>query len=712
MFGGTPYIRVVTLVDRRRPTRRGCVSPQVHKEEPRTLQFGPFELRMDTGELRRNGIRVKLQGRAFQILQALLERPGEIVTREELQSRLWPGDTFVDFESGLNTAANRLRLTLGDSAENPRFIETIARTGYRFIGSVSVLAPQPARVLVQSEVTSGIRMLAAPRAGWLLAGLLLAVTMAALIWASRQTRVPSFRQITFRRGMLTSARFGPDGQTILYSARWDGRDRQLFLANTVSPESKVLGFKASGLASVSHTGELALFHEQTLSRVPLNGGAPLTVATGIAGADWGPDGQRLAVFHIDGRESVVEYPIGRVLYRTAGWISDLRVSPEGGSVAFLEHPLRSDDAGLVKVVDSRCSAKELSGNWASVGGLAWSPSGKEIWFAAGETGVRRAIYRVSLDGTLRHVASLPGTLMLYDISKTGSVLLGIDRSRLVLAASSGNGASGNGAAERDLSWFDWSHVQDLSADGRLLLFDETGDGGGAEHSVYVRNLEADSAVRLGDGQALGWSPDLQWVLALNAKRPMHLSLLPIGPQAPRTLSGYGLKYNWARYFPDGQRLLVAGNFPGKPLRLFVQDVHGGEHGGEPRPLNPDVYLSMAAISPDGKQIAGMGQDDKTVIVEATGGLPRPLAIPFPAVPVRWSADGKSLFVSAINKWESMKIFRFDLATSQCRLWKEVGPADHVGLAGILGVSISADERTFAYSYMKILSELFVVNGWT
>jgi DNA-binding winged helix-turn-helix (wHTH) protein/Tol biopolymer transport system component len=661
---------------------------------------------MDTGELRRNGIRVKLQGRAFQILQALLERPGEVVTREELQSRLWPGDTFVDFENGLNTAANRLRLTLGDSAENPRFIETIARTGYRFIGTVAVPALRPERALVSSEVPGS--RLWTHRAGWLLAGFLLVVMLAALVWASRQTRVPSFRQITFRRGMLTSARFGPDGQTILYSARWDGRDRQLFLANTVSPESKVLAFKASGLASVSHTGELALVQEETLSRVPLNGGAPLTVATGITGADWGPDGQRLAVYHIDARESVVEYPIGQVLYRTAGWISDLRVSPEGSSVAFLEHPLRADDAGLVKLVDSRGIAKELSGNWASVGGLAWSPSGKEIWFAAGETGVRRAVYRVALDGTLRHVASLPGALTLYDISKTGSVLLGIDRSRLVLAVSPANGASGDAGVERDLSWFDWSHVQDLSADGRLLLFDETGDGGGAEHSVYVRNLEADSAVRLGDGQALGWSPDLQWVLALNAKRPMHLSLLPIGPEAPRSLSGHGLKYNWARYFPDGRRLLVAGNFPGKPLRLFVQDVDGGE----PRPLNPDVYLSRAAISPDGTQIAGLGKDDKTVIVEASGGLPRPLAIPFPAVPLSWTADGKSLFVSAINGREKMKIFRFDLATSQCRLWKLVGPADNVGLAGILGASISADERTLAYSYMKILSELFVVNGWT
>jgi eukaryotic-like serine/threonine-protein kinase len=689
------------------------VSPRVQNIVPKkTLQFGAFELRMDTGELRRNGIRVKLQGKAFQILQALLERPGEVVTREELQNRLWPGDTFVDFESGLNTAANRLRLTLGDSAENPRFIETIARTGYRFIGTVIVPPLQPLPVPVPARVAgSGTAALVQYRFGWFLAGILIAVTVSALVWASRQPPVPSFRQITFRRGVLSSARFGPDGQTILYSADWDGSGSQMFLGNTVSPESKPLGFKAAGLASVSLSSELALlsmdwskdYQGRILSRVPLNGGAPLKVATGIAGADWGPDGKSLAVFRMDNRESVVEYPLGKVLYRTAGWISDLRVSPQGGSVAFLEHPLRADDAGLVKFVDSRGVARELSGNWASAGGLAWSPSGQEVWFAAGETGVRRAIYRVSLDGKLRHVASLPGTLTLYDISKTGSVLLRIDRSRLVLAAS-----SGDGSRERDLSWFDWSRVQDLSADGKLLLFDETGDGGGAEHSVYLRNLETDSTVRLGDGQALGWSPDLKWVLALNAKKPMYLSLLPIGPEVPRTLSGGGLKYNWARYFPDGQRLLVAGNFPGKPLRLFVQPINGGQ----PAPLNPDVYLNWAAISPDGKQIAGVSQDEKTVVFPASGGELRALPIPFSAVPLRWSADGKSLFVSQLTNWASMRIFRFDFATSQCRLWKEVTPSDRVGLDGILALSISADERRFAYSYMRVLSELFVVTGWS
>src|SRR6516165_1820630 len=97
------------------------------------VQFGPFELDRSAAELRKQGTRIRLQPKPMQILCALVERPGRIVTRDELKARLWPDDTFVDFESGLNTAVNRLRIALGDSAEHPRYVETEARNGYRFI---------------------------------------------------------------------------------------------------------------------------------------------------------------------------------------------------------------------------------------------------------------------------------------------------------------------------------------------------------------------------------------------------------------------------------------------------------------------------------------------------------------------------------------------------------------------------------------------------
>ncbi len=695
----------------------------LNESPKRAVQFGAFEVKLDTGELRKSGIRINLQGKPFQILQALLERPGEVVTREELQSRLWPGDSMVDFESGLNTAANRLRLALGDSAENPRFVETVARIGYRFVATVTELPAQQVEPgLPAADAPAPISSLAPPpsivaalrshsmRLPILIgAAFLITAIISLALWPAHQPVQPTFQQVTFRSGSLASARFGPDGETILYSANWDAGGNRLYLATTVSPESRALDFKYARLASVSSSAELALLttdyvsKNSMLSRVPLNGGSPLTVATDIAGADWSIDGKSLAIFRIGRRESVIEYPIGKVLYQTAGGISDLRISPRGDEIAFLEHPLRGDDGGVVKLLDSRGAARELSAGWASVGGLAWPPSGREIWFTAGQTGIRRAIYAVTVNGALRRIASVPGTLTLFDISKKGRVLLGIDRSRLMMA-----GVFGDKPLERDLSWFDWSHAADLSADGKFLLFDETGDGGGSNHSVYLRNLQTDGTVRLGDGQAVALSPDLKWALALNSKKPNELSLLPIGPEAPRTLSGHALKYEWARYFPDGQRLLVAGSFPGKPLRLFIQAMNGGD----PVPLNPDIFLSRAIVSPDGKQIAGLGPDRKNVILTVAGGESHVLDIPFSAAPIQWSGDGKTLFVRQLDYGPGIRIFRYDLSNSQYKLLKELSPSDRVGLSLMFEVVMGRNEQSYAYSYMRVLSELFVVDGWS
>jgi DNA-binding winged helix-turn-helix (wHTH) protein len=688
----------------------------VHKElMKRTIQFGAFELNLETGELRKSGVRVKLQGKAFQILQALLEHPGEVVTRDELKNRLWPGDTFVDFESGLNTAANRLRLTLGDSAENPRYIETVARTGYRFIGSISEIAVTSHEPT--STVTLSLPVATAPSESsqrkhlwWLAIPVALCISVLAVWMSRRPSAPPNFRQVTFRQGVVSGARFGPDGQTILYSARWDGGNNQVFLANTVSPESRTLDFRRARLASISSTSELALLFSDpksmirggTLSRVPLNGGAPLTIATGIAGAEWAPDGKNLAVVRIGNRESIVEYPIGKVIFRTSGTVTNLRISPRGDVLAFLEHPLRGDDAGSVKIIDRQGVDRSLSTKWASCGGLAWSPSGSEVWFTAGPVGLRRGLYAVTLEGKLRQVATLPGMLTLFDISKTGRVLMSIDRSRMMIA-----GAFGGDENEKDLTWFDWSHASDISRDGKLVLFDETGDGGGANHSVYLRNVETSSTVRLGDGLGLTLSPDLKWALSLNPKKPGELALLPLGPESPRSLPGRGLEYAWAQFFPDGKRLLVSGNFPGKPLRLYIQPLSGGD----PVPLGPDAYLTNAVISPDGQRIAGVNQDRKAVILPASGGQSQELMMPFAAAPLRWSRDGKSLYVQDLECFIPARIARYEIATGRSQTWKEIAPSNRTGIGYFLNVMVGEDEKSYAYSYLREMSELFVVDGW-
>src|SRR6201997_2487495 len=105
---------------------------------PNTVQFGLFEVDLQTRELRKSGVKIKLNDQPFQVLALLLERPGEIVTREELQTRLWPADTFVDFDLSLNSAVKKLRQALGDESDNPRFVETLYRRGYRFIAPVTI----------------------------------------------------------------------------------------------------------------------------------------------------------------------------------------------------------------------------------------------------------------------------------------------------------------------------------------------------------------------------------------------------------------------------------------------------------------------------------------------------------------------------------------------------------------------------------------------
>ncbi|HLK22115.1 MAG TPA: winged helix-turn-helix domain-containing protein, partial [Bryobacteraceae bacterium] len=240
----------------------------------RRIRFGPFELDKQTGELWKNGAKVRLQGKPFQVLVALLERPGEPVSREELQQRLWSGDTFVDFESGLNTAANRLRLTLGDSADSPRYVETLARSGYRFVAKVEEIAqPAPAPVKAPEK----------PRSNWwIAAAIFAAVALAGVIWiVARRSApgLPKFQQITYRRGPITGARFTPDGQNILYSAKMENQPWAVYLASPVSPEARSLGFDRANLNAVSRSGELLLLSADRtfgnlLSRVPMNGGSP------------------------------------------------------------------------------------------------------------------------------------------------------------------------------------------------------------------------------------------------------------------------------------------------------------------------------------------------------------------------------------------------------------------------------------------------------
>src|SRR5262249_30787136 len=218
------------------------------------------------------------------------------------------------------------------------------------------------------------------------------------------------------------------------------------------------------------------------AQVSVSGGvAPRSIMDGVEWADWAPDGTSYALVRDVNARKQLEYPAGKVLYQTTGWISHPRVSPKGDLVAFIDHPIRRDDGGSVAVVDRSGNRRVLAGIFSTVQGLAWSPNGKEVWFTGTRVGGNRAIHAVSLSGVERLLARVTESLTIQDIAADGRTLVSHDVIRIgVLGKAVGE------TAERDLSWLDWSAAFDLSKDGKTLLFNETGEGSGPAYSCFIR----------------------------------------------------------------------------------------------------------------------------------------------------------------------------------------------------------------------------------
>jgi eukaryotic-like serine/threonine-protein kinase len=345
-----------------------------------------------------------------------------------------------------------------------------------------------------------IRSLAEPKSWsspwlrWLVGGLVVAAALwTAGYWYGRRRALasnPIFHEVTFRNGTIVAARFAPDGQTIFYSAAWDGQPQEVFSSRFDSSDSRSMGLPPGQVLSISSKGELAISvrladftafsTSGTLARVPLVGGAPRDVVDRVMWADWTPDGQSLAVVRDSGDSQVshLEFPVGKEIYNPNGWVSHVRFSPNGELLAVADHILGGDD-GRIVILDTVGNRKAYSSFYSSVEGLAWAPSGKELWFSAVPAGAARAIYALDLSGKERLIYRSPSGLTLHDISRGGLVLLTSDKARMSISA-----LPPGQNQERSLSWFDWSLVTDMSADGRTIVFSETGEAVGTNYSVF------------------------------------------------------------------------------------------------------------------------------------------------------------------------------------------------------------------------------------
>ncbi len=528
---------------------------------------------------------------------------------------------------------------------------------------------------------------------------------------------PSYQRLTFRRGDISAARFAPGGQTIVYSAEWDGRPSEVFSTIAGSRESRSLGLPEGKILSLSSTGEMALLLGNgavgTLARARLAGGAPREVLENVMEADWSPDGSKLAVVRRVGGHNRLEYPIGKILYENDGRPPiGARVSPKGDLVAFYENEPEAGDYSVV-VVGSGVKKRVLSHGWRAIGRyLTWNAQGNEVWFSAMRLSGDPTLRAVTLRGRERVVGQIPGWTILQDISHDGKLLITVATTRIAMeysaapAAGSSPGSAPVHGAEQDLSWLDTSHVFDLSSDGKLLLFLELSYGEGRNTAIYLRKSDGSPAVLLGYGNRPSLSPDGKWVAAIGRDPALStLTVLPTGPGEPKNLSTPGMRYDYVEWFPDGHRILFTANEPGKASRTYAQDVAGGAAVA----ITPEGVRGCC-ISPDGNAFV-TADGGKYFVYDMARGESKLIAGVQPGErPMRWAADGRRIFLRGDAAGGlGYKIYRIDAVTGKREFLKEIGPPDPVG-AQMLAAAIAPDGKSYAYSYQRDTANLYLVTG--
>ena len=552
-------------------------------------------------------------------------------------------------------------------------------------------------------------------------GLALASAVYGLGWWTGKARARAseaeYQQITFRTGRIGNARFTPDG-SMVYSASWEGGEEQLYMSRLDDPGSRELGIKDAELLSISKGGEMAIRINSrnlggyarggTLARVPLSGGTPREVLENVQDSDWSADGERMAVVRYvpENGHWRLEYPAGKVLLDGINWISHPKISPDGKWIAFADHEnISGDDEGSLAVIpaDGNGKEKKLSSGWTSLQGILWSPDGDEIWFTCTKSGIGANPRAVTLSGKERTITNVPGGMWLEDM-RNGMVLTVTNHERLGI-----RGMEPGGKEERELGWFGWSELRDISRDGKKILFEEEGDGGGPNYTVFLRDTDGSPPARIGEGVAGAISPDGKWVITKPAKGG-QLSLVPTGAGEPKVLTHDAVSYGNVRFFPDGKHLLAFGIEAGHAGRSYMIDIASGDS----KPVTPEGVTS-GLISPDGKNLLVRANDGKRGIQSLDGGGLQPIqGIDATDSILAWAPDGETVYVSPSRRGavavRSVKVFRVNIKTGKRDPWKTFGEETGAGVSSVGVPRLSNDGAAYAYVYTRILSEAYVVKG--
>lgn len=594
------------------------------------VSFGPFEVDLRAGELRRNGSKVRLQEQPLQILTMLLERPGEIVRREELRNRLWPADTFVDFDHGLNAAVKRLRDALGDSAENPRFVETLARRGYRFVAPIG--RPNSLPVTAKVPESAGAR----PRHHWQIATAVAAVLMTGT-----------------GAGWVLAHRLNPKIQISEQRLTANAQDDPVIGA-VISPDSKYLVFAdRSGLfLRVVPTGETHAMASPEHAKLRPVG--------------WFPDGSHVLAVNFSEYDAISSlWSISVLGGNPRKLLDDARngsVSPDGSQIAFVRGNTNQEIwlasaqgeqqrkvIGQTETVEEKQLSETLGERGEIFGQLAWSPDGSRFAFT-------RYLYR-------------PGY-------RDGEVALGIcdpttNRVDLVLS---------NRRLGDTVAWTD---------DGRLVYSLEEPPPNQRDSNLWAQQVDVRAGKLIGEAKRLTNGPDVKTGLSLsrigkrlsflrrNGEPHIYISEIKAEPDhlsPPRRLSleeGRNFPYTWTA---DGRSLVFTSDRDG-PYHLFRQAV---DQAAPDLLVDGRDMVMIARLNPDGSELLYLvtpEADDTTGQVRVmrmpvNGGTPQ-LVLQEPQIEnIQCARLPSTLCLFSRNELHAIRFFRFDAVAGKERELKQ------------------------------------------
>jgi serine/threonine-protein kinase len=626
-------------------------------ENASLIRFGVFEVDLHTGELRKQGVRIKLRDQPFQILLILLAHPDEVVSRDELQKQLWPGDTFVDFDRGLNKAVNHLRDALGDSAESPRFIETLPKRGYRFIASVDAgspnghplepsldiedaLAERPERWADAQPpgargATRGLKLKLSPRLPWMIAGLALVVAAISgtQLWrATRPVDRPMMRLSVDLgpeaiRGRAESGEFfkpviSPDGTRFVFPAKVADGSEQLAMRRLDQSMVTILaGTEGAVDPFFSPDGQwIGFFAGKKLKKIPLQGGEVVSlcdIAGPELGASWGENGAIIAnldgshLFRVPaagGEPQVIGKPEQHG-ERTWRWP---QVLPGGENILFTGLVAASGaafDSANIEILSLKSGKVKVVRRGGYLG--RYLPSGHLIYIHQGTLyGAPFNLGSLETQGSPAPLVENIADPSPVSFSRTGNLLYVSATPRVAPIAWLDSAGKSQRVVSPSIDRSRQAETPRLSPDGKRLALAVAGD-------LFVHDLQRGTATRLTIDAAQNrhpvWTPDGQHIV-YGSDVPASDGEFGIwwvrgdGSSLPEKLFGERTPLQVFSISPDGRTMAFVRTGKDRPFEIWTLplDLSDPDHpkSGNPEPLARESLSQVdPAFSPDGRWIA-------------------------------------------------------------------------------------------------------------